>query len=37
MISIDPNALIWLATKYTGNEAVAAGAKLICDHALASA
>ena len=37
MISIDPNALIWLATKYTGNESVSAGAKLICDHALASA
>ena len=28
---IDPKALVWVATKYTGNPEVAEGAKLICE------
>jgi hypothetical protein len=36
MISVDPNALVWIANKFTGEAAVSAAAKLICEHALAA-
>ena len=35
MITADPKALVWVATKFTGNPDISAAAKLICDHALA--
>ena len=35
MISIDPGAVTWVATKFTGDSALSAAAKLICEHALA--
>ena len=34
MITIDPGALVWVANKFTGDPAIIAAAKLICDHAL---
>jgi hypothetical protein len=34
MIALDPKALAWVANKFTNDPAVAAGAKLICEHAL---
>ena len=37
MVSADPNALVWIATKFTGDAEVIAAAKVICDQALASA
>ena len=37
MIAADPNALVWIATKFVGDAEVIAAAKLICDQALASA
>ena len=37
MVAADPNALVWIATKFTGDAEVIAAAKLICDQALASA
>lgn len=30
----DPKAIVWVATKYTGDSNVSAAAQLICDHAL---
>jgi len=30
----DPKALVWVATKYTGDANISAAAQLICDHAL---
>jgi hypothetical protein len=36
MISLDPNALVWIANKFTGDAALIAAAKLICEHALAA-
>ena len=36
MIAIDPGALVWVANKFTGDPAISAAAKLICDHALAA-
>lgn len=35
MVSLDPNCLVWLATKYKGSEEVSAAARLICDNASA--
>ena len=35
MITIDPGALVWVANKFTGDPALKAAAKLICDHSLA--
>lgn len=37
MITADPNALVWIATKFTGDAEVSAAAKLICEQAQASA
>ena len=37
MVAADPNALVWIATKFTGDAEVITAAKLICDQALASA
>ena len=34
--NMDPKAIVWVATKYTGDEAVSAAAKLLCDQSLAS-
>lgn len=36
MISIDPSALVWVANKFTGDPALSAAAKLICEKALAA-
>jgi hypothetical protein len=36
MITIDPNALVWVANKFTGDTALNSAAKLICDQALAA-
>jgi hypothetical protein len=36
MIAIDPNALVWVANKFTGDAALSAAAKLICEQALAA-
>lgn len=36
MISIDPGALVWVANKFTGDPALSAAAKLICERALAA-
>jgi len=36
MIAIDPKALVWVASKYQGNAALSAAAKLICEHSLES-
>ena len=33
MIVADPKALTWIATKFTGDEKIAAGARLICEQA----
>ena len=33
MVSLDPNSLVWLATKYKGSEEISAAAKLICENA----
>lgn len=35
LITADPKALVWVATKFTGNPEISAAAKLICDHSLA--
>ena len=37
LIAQDPNALIWLATKFKGDDTVVAAAKLICEYAQQSA
>jgi hypothetical protein len=37
MITIDPGALVWVANKFTGDPALTAAAKLICNQALAAA
>lgn len=37
LIMLDPKALVWIANKFTGNEEISEGAKLICEHALATA
>ena len=34
IIQLDPKALVWVATKYTGDQNIIAAAKLICDQAL---
>lgn len=34
LIKLDPKALTWIADKYTKNPEIAAGARLICEHAL---
>lgn len=36
LITLEPKALNWIATKFTGSEEIAAAAKLICEHALNS-
>ena len=37
LITTDPNAIVWVATKFQGNPDISAAASLICDHALAAA
>jgi len=37
LITAEPNALSWIATKFKGDSAVIEAAKLICEHALAAA
>jgi hypothetical protein len=37
MVTLDPRALVWVATKFAGDAALTAAAKLICDNALAAA
>lgn len=34
LLQIDPNALVWVANKFTGDAAISDAAKLICEHAL---
>ena len=34
VMQIDPKALYWVATKFTGNAEIVAAAKLICDEAV---
>ena len=36
MVSIEPNAIVWIATKFKGDPELKAAAKLICDSALAA-
>ena len=36
LVMIEPKALVWVATKFTGNAGISAAAKLICDHSLAA-
>jgi len=36
MITADPGFLVWVANKFSGDPAITAAAKLICDHALAA-
>ena len=36
MIALDPKALVWVATKFTGDPALIAAAKLICEDSLAA-
>ena len=33
MVTLDPNSLVWVATKYKGSDEISAAAKLICDSA----
>lgn len=33
MVTLDPNSLVWIATKYKGSDEISAAAKLICDSA----
>ncbi|MBD5092879.1 MAG: hypothetical protein HDT26_01080 [Subdoligranulum sp.] len=33
VLSLDPGAIKWVATKFTGNEAIRDAAKLICEYA----
>lgn len=33
VLQIDPNALLWVANKFTGDPAISAAAKLICEEA----
>lgn len=35
MITADPGFLIWVANKFTGDTAISAAAKLICEHSIA--
>lgn len=35
MMSMDPNALVWVANKFQGDAAISSAAKLICENALA--
>lgn len=35
LITVEPNALVWVANKFTGDTAISNAAKLICQHALA--
>ena len=37
LVVADPRAIIWVATKFTGNPDISAAAKLICDHSLETA
>ena len=37
VLTEDPSAICWLATKYSNNDEVSAAAKLICDQAMAEA
>lgn len=34
MVTLDPNSLVWIATKYKGSEEISVAARLICDNAL---
>ncbi len=34
LIQLDPKALVWVANKYTGDQAIIAAAKLICNEAI---
>ena len=36
LVMIEPNALVWVATKFTGNPDISAAAKLICERSLAA-
>jgi len=36
LIKLDPNALVWVANKFTGNPEISSAAKLICEHSLAA-
>ena len=36
LIRLDPKALVWIANKFTGDAAISAAAKLICDHSLSA-
>ena len=36
MITIDPGAIVWVATKFSGDPKISAAAKLICDRSLAA-
>ena len=37
VLKLDPGAIKWVATKFTGNEEIKAAAKMICDYALEQA
>lgn len=37
VLTLDPKALTWIATKYTGDESIKAAAKCICDYAVGQA
>ena len=37
MITLDPKALTWVATKFSGDEMLSQGAKLICEESLQAA
>ena len=34
VLTLDPRAISWVATKFTGNSQISAAAKLLCDYAL---
>jgi len=37
IIAADPGAIVWVANKFTGDPAIAAAAKLLCEHSVTSA
>ena len=37
LLTLDPNALNWIATKFTGGEEISAAAKMICEYAVQQA
>lgn len=37
LVNIDPKALVWIANKYTGDEAISTAAKLICEQSMEEA